>query len=60
MPIAVERALRKAAKGLARKGELKGQKKGQKWDKAINHMVYGTMTNMQKAGKIPAWRKLKH
>lgn len=59
MPLAVEKALKKSAMALARKGKLRGQKKGQKYDDAVQHMVYGTMTNMQKAGSIPPWRKMK-
>lgn len=60
MPLALERHLRQSARRMAAKGELRGQRKGKRWDNAIEHMVYGTMTNMQKAGKIAPWRKLKH
>ncbi len=52
MPEKVENALRKVARKFIAKGKLRG--KG-----AIGHFVYGTMTNMQKRGEIPKWRKLK-
>lgn len=47
MPKAVEDALRKA-----------GKKKGYKDDR-LQSFIYATMTNMQKKGSIPAWRKIK-
>ena len=47
MPKAVEEALMKAAKKRGMKG------------KRAKHFIYGTLTNMQKAGSIEPWRKLK-
>lgn len=59
MPKAVERELSKAADKMAAKGTLKKKKKGTSLQDAKKQFVYATMTNMQKAGSIPPWRKLK-
>ena len=58
MPTAVEQALAKAASKMAASGKLK-KKKNETLAEAKSHFVYGRMTNLQKAGSIPAWRKLK-
>lgn len=58
MPKVLEEALGRKALVMARKGKLKKRKKDS-LSEAVDHFRYGTMTNMQKAGKIPPWRKLR-
>lgn len=52
MPEDLKKELRKVARKYVSKGKLRG--KG-----AVDRFVYGTMTNMQKRGEIPKWRRLR-
>lgn len=55
MPKAVHDALRKVAKKYMKQGKLRGAGKGSSRKakkRAMNHFIYGAMTNMEKRGEI--------